>query len=283
MKLQSHDRLTAFQLLSCRVEIRHEDPALANTLRYLAGNAQQTLRLCKILRYEIQGSGPYLLLEEGDFLEAVGTREDVLHVIYTRVYRRMLERFVLAGWTVLHGAVAKIGDHRLLLLGHKGVGKTSLATRLLYSGHCIEGDEIALERSSQVIALPRLFHLKPGIERQVPELEPVIGQLPTQPSGAIDILALDPTVLGFDWRIDAGPIDTLIWIIANHGGQTRLEPCAPFEMIRYILESSLGWGETRDVLVAAASRLGRNGGYTLILGNTHDAAHRLESEFLCAC
>ncbi len=280
MKLQSNDGLTAFQLLSCRVEIRYQDSALANTLRYLAENARQAMGPRKTLGYGIQGFGPYNVLEEGDFLEAVETRDDVLHLIYARVYRRTLERFVLSGWTVLHGAVSRIGDRRLLFLGHKGVGKTSLATRLLFSGHGVEGDEIVLERDSQVIALPRAFHLKPGIERQVPELRSVMEQLPAKSSGAIDILALDPAELGFDWRINLGPVDTLIWLTANHGGQTQLEPRSPFAMIQHVLESSLGWGETRDVLVATASRLGGDGGYELVLGDVHTAVARLESEFI---
>jgi hypothetical protein len=44
-----------------------------------------------------------------------------------------------------------------------------------------------------------------------------------------------------------------------------------------IIECSLGWGETREALVAAASCLGRAGGHELVMGNPHDAVHLLEA------
>lgn len=271
--------MISFQILSCRVEIGHRDPDLADTFRYLATKARQPVSVRKTLRYEVRGIGPYEIIEEGDPLADVATAQDVLHVVYGRVHRRTMERYILAGWTLLHGGLATVNGRRLLFLGDKGAGKTTLATRLLYAGHRVDGDEFVLERDGRTMAFPRNFHLKPGAERHVPELRRPLDSLPRKSMGEVDISALDPGVQGFDWRIDLGPVDAVISISPNHGGATSLTPCPPFQIIQRLLESWLGWGEAGDVLVASASRLGAAGGYELVLGDVADAVPQLEAAF----
>ena len=275
MKPSKTKGLSNFQLLTCRVEILYEDPALENALCYLVERARQAFEIRKILTYEARGTGPYDLFEEGDFLARVETRADVVHVIYGRVYRRVLDRCILSGWVVLHGAVATINGSRTLFLAHKGSGKTTLAARLLYSGHAVEGDEMVLVRDGQVLALPRRFHFKPDIERHVPELSGAVKPLPKAMSGTLEISAFDPSESGFDWKIGIGPVDRVFWIEKNHGGETSIAQQSSFATIQCILEASLGWGEARDVLVANATRLGRAGGYVLTLGNVEEAARLL--------
>lgn len=268
---------TTFQLLSCSVNLRYEDPALQHTFRYLVERARQPFEVSKALSYEVRGTGPYDILEEGDPLDRVLTRADVLHVVYCRVYRRILERFVLAGWVALHAALATINGRRTMILGHKGAGKTTLAMRLLLAGHAVEGDEMALIRNGFALALPRAFHLKPDIGRFVPEVAGILEDLPKVFSGPVEISALEPSECGFDWTIAVAPVDHVVWIKPNHGGGTKLKRRSSFATIRCIIERSLGWGETREALVAAASRLGRAGGHELVMGNPHDAVHLLEA------
>jgi hypothetical protein len=268
---------TTFQLLSCQVDIRYEDPALQDTFRYLVERARQPFDIRKTLTYEVRGTSPYDILEEGDPLSLVRTRTDVLHVVYGRVYRRVLERFVLAGWVALHAALATINGRRTLIFGHKGAGKTTLATRLLYAGHPVEGDEIALVRNGLVLALPRAFHLKPDIDRLVPEVAGLVKYLPKAFAGPVEISAFEPSEFGFDWTIAVRPVDRVVWITPNHGGETALEPRPSFATIQRILECSLGWGEAREVLVAMAARLGGAGGHELVMGNPYDAVRLLEA------
>jgi hypothetical protein len=274
---------TTFQLLSCWVNIQYEDPALHRTFRYLVERARQSFEVRKSLTYEVRGTGPYDILEEGDALDRVLTRADVLHVVYYRVYRRILERFVLAGWITLHAALATINGRRTMILGHKGVGKTTLAARLLFAGHAVEGDEMALVRNGLALALPRAFHLKPDIGRFVPEVAGIVGGLPKVFSGPVEISALEPCECGFDWTIAVAPVDRVVWITPNHGGGTELKPRSSFATIRSIIECSLGWGEAREALVAAASSLGRAGGHELVMGNPHDAVHLLEGLEEASC
>jgi hypothetical protein len=268
---------TSFQILACWVDIRYEDLALEDTFLYLAEHARQPFAIRKTLSYEVHGTGPFEIFEESDPLDQVATAADVLHVVYGRVYRRVIERLVLSGWVALHAALATINDSRTLILGHKGAGKTTLATRLLFSGHRVEGDEMALVRGDQALALPRSFHLKPGIVRQVGELRGLTTNLPLAIGGNSEISAFDPSDFGFDWTISVGPIDRVVWISPNHGGETVLERRASFPTIQRILEGFMGSGEQRDSLVSAAMALVSRGGHELTLGDARDAVPLLEA------
>ncbi len=266
-----------FQLLSCLVDIRYQDTALRQPFAYMAGHARQPFPIRKTLRYEVTGTSPYDIREEGDDFDRVTTTSDVLHLIYRRVYRRVLERYTLAGWVALHAALATVAGRRTLILGDKGAGKTTLATRLLYSGHAVEGDELVLMRNGQAVALPRSFHLKPGAASQIPELAGRIEQLPKMYTSDIGISALDPSQMGFDWSITVAPVDRVIWIRSNHGGQTTLLRQPSFEAVRHILQSALIWDGNRQALVAMAARLGGGGGWELLLGDPDSAVALLDS------
>jgi len=270
-------RRTSFQVLASAVQIQYADARLESAFRYLAERARQPFDIRRTLSYEIRGSGPYEIYEEGDLHGEAANAVDVVHVVYGRVYRRVLERYTLTGWVAFHGAVASVGGRRTLILGHKGTGKTTLATRLLFSGHRVEGDEMVLVRSGQVLPLPRAFHLKPGIVRHVPELGGLLPDLPKAYTGDIEISALDPSQAGFDWAISVGPIDRVGWITPNHGKETRLEVRSSFETLRHVLECSLGWGERRDVLVATAAELVAPGGFELFLGDAAEAVALLQA------
>ena len=265
------------QLLSCRVEIDHEDPALAAKLHYLANRARQPVEIRETFRYTVRGGSPYEIREGDDLVDIVNTPDDVLYIVYSRVHRRVLERFVLSGWVVFHGVIAKVNGARLLILGEKGSGKSTLALRLMYAGHQVEGDEWAMERNGDVLPFPRNLHLKPGIEEHIPELGDSVGDLPRTSMGDVRISALDPSLLGFDWDITVGPVDEVIWITANHGGATSLERRPPFDAIRRLIQSALGWDETREAVVAASSRLGAAGGAELVLGDPWEGVRHLET------
>ncbi len=155
-------------------------------------------------------------------------------------------------------------------------GKTSLVTRLLFSGHQIEGDELVLARMGTLMSVPRRLHLKPGIENQVPELAGHLDDLPVSRSEEFGIRALDPTTLGFEWRISPGPIDRLIWISPNHGGVTKLESLGSFAMLQRLIESYQGWGESKKLVLKCAAQLGRSGGHQLVLGAAAEAVSKLE-------
>ena len=266
----------SFQLHANLVEIFYEDAALEKALSYLIEQARQSFSLRRTLHYRVSGFGPYMVYEEGDLHCEVAKPLDVQHVVYGRIYRRVVERYVLTGWVAFHAALATLGNCRSLILGHKGTGKTTLATRLLYSGHRVEADEMVLVRKGQALPMPRAFHLKPGIARQVPEIKEMVGDLPKAYAGDLEISAFDPTSAGFSWELSLGPVDRVIWITQNHGGETRISHHPSFVAMQQVLECSLGWGEERSTLVAEASGLVSRGGYELTLGDARDAVPMLE-------
>ena len=135
---------------------------------------------------------------------------------------------------------------------------------------------MVLVRNGQVLAFPRSFHFKPGIERHAPELAGRLDGLPKKKMGGEDLTAFDPALFGFDWTITKGPVDLVVWLSPNHGGTTSISELKPFAIIQRILESSLGWGEHRDILVAEAARLGAAGGKELALGDPESAVRALE-------
>jgi hypothetical protein len=175
---------------------------------------------------------------------------------------------------VYHAALAEIDGRRVLILGDSGAGKTTLALRLFFAGHGVEGDELALERDGTVVAMPRALHLKPGIRRNVPELDGMIRSLPWMEQG--NVRALDPSRVGLEWSVALEPIDRLVWIAPNHGRETALEALPPIDAVRRALQAVPGWGEPRARVIASVTRLAGRGGYRLLLGDARDAVACLE-------
>ena len=267
---------SSFQLLSCQISIRYEDPDLRQILDYLSLQAVQNIPGSASLSYLVTGTGPYEIREEGDLLDRVHAKSDVQFHVYQRVYRRVLERYVLAGWIALHAGLVQVGGKRMLLLGAKGAGKTTLSTRLMFSGHRLEGDEIALLRHNEVMACPRRLHFKPGIEKQIPELSSLLDDLPTSISSNMTVKALDPSAAGFDWDIRSGPVDCIVNIEPNHGGTTRISRLSSFEILQHLLESYLGWGQGKGQVLDHAIGLAKRGGYRLKLGCSIEAVEQLQ-------
>jgi hypothetical protein len=216
--------------------------------------------------------------EDGHVLAASVTRGELPFVIANAYHRRLVERMSAEGWALLHGALAEVAGRRLILVGARGAGKTTLALRLLFDGRHVEGDEAVFVRAGEAMALPRPFHLKADTERHVPELLPMLGRLPkgTAADGR-PIEAFDPRRAGFDWRLQIGRVDTTIVITPEHGGATQLRRRSPFETVRALLDFSLGRAASNAVEVAAFSRLAEHGGWELRLGHVDSAAALLAS------
>jgi hypothetical protein len=135
-------------------------------------------------------------------------------VVYQRCYGLAAEALQHAGWVGLHGGLATVDGARVLVAGPKGAGKTTLALRLLFDGHAVEGDERVYLRDGDAVALPRRFHCKPGVGELVPELAPLLPSLPTTTAWADGspqtIAAFDPTEAGLSWELRCGPVDACI-------------------------------------------------------------------------
>src|SRR5260221_8206062 len=132
-----------FRLLPYEVDVSAEDDRLASKVAYLSNGASQPAPLKRAMRYRVEGHGPYDLFEDDEFLGSAPTPDDALFVLYGRCYGRLVHHLTVGGWVPFHGGLVTIAGRRLLLVGEKGAGKSTLVLRLLFDGHDVEGDEMA--------------------------------------------------------------------------------------------------------------------------------------------
>ncbi len=269
--------MISFQLLGCQVEIETASRELESLLAYAATVAEQPLEPKKLLRFEVRGDGPFEILRAGDLCDSAPSAGDALFILYQRAYCQAIERLALAGWIVFHGVTTTVAGCRLLILGAKHAGKSTLAAALLSAGHEVEGDELALFSGGEVIAFPRCLQLKKGSDEVVPGLGAILAGQPRMGSGDEVVWSVPPRRIGSQWRLKRAPIDRLVSITPNHGGKSSLEPAPPHHLIENLLRNSFRWGETRKSLLAAASFLGASGGWRLTLGRIDEAIASLEN------
>lgn len=265
-----------FQLLPCTVAIEVDDDRLFPRLQYLANSAAQHMLPVRELEYHVGGRGPYEIREDGASIDQGLTPDDVVAVLYRRSHQQALELLARNGWAVIHGGLVRVEGQRLLLTGSTGVGKTTLVMRLLYEGHQVEGDELALVRDDAVVALPRRFRLKSGIETVVPELGPVIDGLPSMQNQHGRIAAFDPAEAGFRWDIAPGPVDAAVYVTPNHAGRSSLSELKPGELVYRLLSQTIAIdGTSKSRLVTACSGLAKRKGFELTLGDAAEAGAQL--------
>lgn len=211
------------------------DPMVRDKLRYLVNHAEQPGTARGTLRYRVEGTGPYRLFENDDALREVATPDDVLFVVYQRIQRWVVDHLALGGWSHLHAGLAQIGDHRFVLIGPKGRGKTTLSLRLLFDGALVEGDESVFVRDDEIMALPRPFHLKAGSELVVPELAPLVEALPRTIGDGAPIRAFDPALAGLPWRLQRGPIHAIV-VLKPRSAVARVAPASTGDVLPDLLE-----------------------------------------------
>ena len=177
------------------------------------------------MSYAVESTGSaFSVVEEGDALSVETDADHVLDAVYRRVHQRAFELASLLGWVRVHAALVTLAAGRVLAVGPSGVGKTTLASRLLFDGVRVDGDESVVLRNGRALAVARPFHLKPGIDDHVPELRPLWSSLPCL-EGDPPIRAFDPSVAGFAWTIDDGPVHHVVPLGKElHGDGPVLEP-----------------------------------------------------------
>jgi hypothetical protein len=243
---------------------------------YLVQRAEQAIQPVLALAYGVEErGGGFAVSEQGDDLAFAPDATRVLDVVYRRIHQRVFEFASLRGWVRVHGAVVDAGGRRMLLVGPSGAGKSTLVLRLLFDGAAAQGDESALVRNGRVLAVPRPFHLKPGVDAVVPEVAPILGALPCL-EGEVPVRAFDPTSAGLPWRIDEAPLDDVVVLDPAHGQPSVLEPASAAGSMHEIVEQVFPNQETRGAVireVAAGLRTARC--WRLRLGDVNEAASLL--------
>lgn len=173
------------------------------------------------------------------------------------------------GTALLHAACLRRNGRRLLLVGAKGNGKTTLTLRLQSVGYQIEGDENVFVHGARVVARPRGLHVKESSLRLLPELAglvPRLGYL-TDYLGQ-RIYNLDPRLLGGEWRIEEGRADLIIMLRGNHGGYSSIRAMPTLTLAREIMQEVGLPPQSRGAAIGAIVALCSGAkGYDLSLGD----------------
>jgi hypothetical protein len=167
-----------------------------------------------------------------------GTREYLIEE-----FVRSLGRFVeeeASGSPILHAATAIKNGVRGIFMGNRTYGKTTLMLRLLQEGFRIEGDELVLIGTKDVLAVPRRLRVKEGTLPLVPEFAQAITASPSVRTWeGILIYSVNPTIGDGTWRIDRGQADNLFFIEPNHGGSSILTPMPREEAFGHLVTAAV--------------------------------------------
>ena len=155
---------------------------------------------------------PHFGLVEGTSLHLLG----VLHGLVNWDIRASHGAFPL-----LHGATLMINGRRVLVVGRKGSGKTTLSLHLLARGHGFEGDEHLVVLPNSVVARPRTLRVKGPSLTLVKNLPATLRDAPTVPfwDGSL-LYSIDPRCLGATWTIRSGALDAIVMIEPDFGARS---------------------------------------------------------------
>jgi len=215
--------------------------------------------------------GRYRILEEGrEVAQALDTRS-VVDDLHARLFTYSLKERPRAG--IIHAALLRRGNRRVLIAGSKGAGKTTLALRLVRSGYEMEGDEHVFLDDDGFVARPRACRVKETSVALLPECADAILSAPVyEDVNGSRIFNVDPTAIGGSWRIEKGNVDRVIVLRPNHGGYSSLR-CMPSMMVAQTLISELGMRlvDRGASIGAVAALVSRAKLFDLSLGD-HDGA-----------
>jgi serine kinase of HPr protein (carbohydrate metabolism regulator) len=225
--------------------------------------------------------GRYRIAEDGQTIEEVIDTNSIVDFLHARLFSYALQEQPRSG--IVHAALLRRRDKRVLIAGSRAAGKTTLTLRLAREGYEMEGDEHVFIDGNGVIARPRAYRVKDTALRLLPEIAEIILAAPRyQDVRGSRIFNVDPVTIGGQWRIEKGNVDCLIVLRPNHGGYSSIRPMSPM-MVAQALISELG---IRDIdrgasIGAIANLVARARGFDLSLGD-HDSAMKCIDQALDA-
>ena len=181
---------------------------------------------------------------------------------------------------VLHAASLRWLGARIVLVGEKGAGKSTLTLHLGISGAQVEGDEHLVVRAADELARPRLLHVKTGSLPLLGELAEAVANCPSLPhvDTGRDVYFVDPAVIGGEWRIAPGTADHIVFLSPNHGGASDLAPLGTSEAFEQLGRQCVWWpAERRSQALARLYGLARGAStWQLAVGDLEGARAAIE-------
>lgn len=215
-----------FQLLTHDIAIHVDDAGIRQALAYLALDANHAAPPRLALNYIVlpAAGGGFDISENGSRIAAGIAPDAVMPLLYSACHKAAHD--ALPPHLRLHAGCATLGSKRILFVGRKGAGKTSLMLRLAFDDTEVQTDErMLIFADGQTLPYPRRFHVRPGSLDLLPELAAHHHRLPVAqtPEGG-RLYAFAPSDIGRRWRIEPGPVDALVFLKGSHGAASRIEP-----------------------------------------------------------
>ncbi len=226
--------------------------------------------------------GRYRIVEGTRTLaEAVDTRS-IIDFLHSHLFSEALLERPRSG--IVHAALLRRRDRRVLIAGSRGAGKTTLTLRLARAGYEVEGDEHVFIDADGVIARPRACRVKQTSLALLPDLAATIEAAPhyRDVQGRV-IYNVDPAIICGRWRIEKGAVDCIVILAPNHGGHSSIRPI-PAMMAAQALISEIGMrnADRGASIAAVAALVGRAATFDLSLGD-HVGAVACIDRVLDAC
>jgi hypothetical protein len=252
-----------------RATLSTSDPAVYQALRYLECDPEIDGEPSRHLAFSVEPYRSYYrIFQDGKLVREQITPQGVSETLHAELTILSLADFPDA--PLIHAASFRRAGHRILLVGSKGGGKTTLTLHLIRAGYEIEGDENVFVTSGGVVARPRGLRVKESAASFLPHLAEALSAAGYyQSAPGLRIYNLDPRRAGAaTWRIEQGRVDAVVLIRPNHGGFSSVRPVSALNLVREVM-SECGLPQTgRAAAVGAIAKvIGNARGFDLSLGD----------------
>jgi hypothetical protein len=247
-------------------------------LRYLECNPETESEPVQHLAFSVEAYRSYFrILQEGQVIREQLTPQGVTETLHAELTILSLADFPDA--PLIHAASLRRNGRRILLVGSKGGGKTTLTLHLIRAGYEFEGDENVFVTSSGVVARPRALRVKESAAFWLPHLAGALSAAGYyQSSSGLRTYNLDPRQAGASsWRIEQGRVDAAVLIRPNHGGFSSLRPVSSLNLVREVMAECGLPATGRAAAVAAITKaIGNARGFDLSLGDLTGAVAAID-------
>lgn len=209
------------------------------------------------------------------FPDGVEARGNALHVV--QAWQDFLSRQAgrtQAGHAFVPAASVIGATGRVLFVGGKRSGRTTLALDLLMRGYDVEGDTYALIDGRSVIMVPSRLFAADDIGSLVPAIRGLAEMSPRQRGWhGQEAFAIDPSLPGRPWTIRRGGVRSLVFLEPNLGGSTVMGRMSPDAALTRLM--ALAMMPEAGVALAAArlrSLTIETPAYRMSLGDLESAA-----------